>query len=106
MHTLTKVFAMTMTASRFKHIGDVIRVLLTDAYTNAVFHNIFILLTVTVNIPTSGEFMSPPRLKPGASSIAPKRVAASAKLFVSENRKYRHKSLSRPTVRTVNTARL
>ena len=60
---------MKMTASWFKHIGDVIRALLNDAYKNAMFDNIFILLRVIVNIPTSGESTSPPRFKPAASSI-------------------------------------
>ena len=69
MHTLIKVFPMTMTASWFRHIGDVIWVSLTDANTNAVFDNIVILPTVIVNIPTSEGSMSPPRLKPRASSI-------------------------------------
>jgi hypothetical protein len=69
MHTLTKVFPMMTNASWFKDTGDAIKVLLTDTHTNAVLDNIFITLRVIVNIPTSGESMSPLRLKPGASRI-------------------------------------
>jgi hypothetical protein len=71
---LTKLFPMT--TSRFQHIGDVLSVLLTDAYTNVVFDNLFILLTIISNNPKSGESMSPPRLKPGASRIRVRSVTA------------------------------
>jgi hypothetical protein len=87
MHTLTKVFPMTTTASWFKHIGDVITVLLRDAYTNAVIDNMFILLTVIVNNPTPGESMSPPRLKPGASGICATKSCSFSQLVRSRGLK-------------------